>query len=114
MAVILANTTLSARKKQHAYAKDAQGTRVAQVTYLDPVGPFPGSVLEPPDGDASTATPWSLRADMRLWPLRPDDELTDGDGRTFIVRGAKRVRLPGYDDIDYVQVKADLSPPYTP
>lgn len=113
MAVILANTTLSARRKVHQYEKDSHGVSVASTEWGAPTEAFPGAVVVPPDGPTQNV-PWRIRADVQLWPLYPDDELTTDDDRKFIVRTARLVQVPGYPDVDYIQVTGDLTPPYVP
>jgi len=113
VAVILANTTLSARRKTHAYTRDAHGTPVAGVVWGAPLGPFPGATVEPANGPQDPV-PWKVRADVRLHPLQPDDELTDASKRVFIVRTARLIVVPGYDYVDHIEVTAELTPPYTP
>lgn len=113
MAVILPNTTLTARKKEHTYSRDAHGVPVADVSWGAPTGAFPGAVVEP-EGGPQANVPWRIRADVRLGPLAPDDELTTADGRVFIVRTARLTRVPGYDYVDHIAVTGELTPPYVP
>lgn len=112
MAVVLANTTLSARRKEHTYDRDARGVPTAAATWTDPTDASPGAVHSPESGPDSPDL-WSIRADMALWPLRADDELTDADGRVFIVATARSVQVPGCDFVDHIQVRASLAPPAT-
>lgn len=113
MAVILPNTTLTARRKTHTYSRDAHGVPVAGAEWGAPVGPFPGAVVIP-EGGPQANVPWRIRADSRLGPLQPDDELTTADGRVFIVRTARETVVPGYDYVDFIAVTAELTPPYVP
>ena len=113
MAVILPNTTLSARRKQHSFERDAHGTPVAHVEWSAPSDALPGALHEPEDGP-HVQVPWKFRADVRLGPLQPLDELTDALGRTFIVRTARLVVVPGYDYVDHIKGTAELNPPAVP
>ena len=113
MAVMMPNTTLTLRRKTHQYAEDAHGVRVATVGWGAPVGPFPGAVVLPEDGDTSAA-PRRILADPRLAPITPDDELTDAQGRVYIVRSA-RAALDGFTpELDHVACTGELTPPYVP
>ena len=113
MAVLFPNTELTARRKQHVYERDAHGSPVPAVGFSDPIGPFPGALIIPDAGETANV-PWRIRADVRLGPLLPDDELTTSDGRVFIVRTARKCTLLGYDDVDYIAVTGELDPPYSP
>ena len=113
MAVMMPNTTLTLRRKEHQYEEDSHGVPVAKATWGAPVGPVVGAVATPEDGDTSAA-PRRFRADMALHPIRPDDELTDAEGRVYIVRTARKNVVPGYDYLDHVGGTAELTPPYVP
>ena len=79
----------------------------------DPIGPYDGAVIEPDDTTPAQAA-YRLRVDPRCHPMRPDDEVTDDEGRTFVVRTAKLVSVPGNDAVDFIRVTADLDPPQVP
>lgn len=113
MAVILPNTTLTLRRKTHDYAEDAHGVPVAGAGWSAPIGPYPGAVVLPEDG-ATSAAPRRVRADIRLDPIKPDDELTDADGNVYIVRTARASRFPGPAYLDHIACTAELTPPYVP
>lgn len=115
MAVILPNTTLTARvRAQHPMERDARGRAVARPTETWTThGPNPGAVTEPDGQDGPNGGPWRLRADPSLPDLRPLDTLTDATGRVFVIREAKRVAVPGASDVDFIRVLADLEPPRT-
>ena len=113
MAVVLPNTMLTARRKEHQFKRDAHGASVPSVEWSDPSVPLPGALVIPEGGEQSNV-PWRIRADLGLLPLLPEDELTTADGRTFIVRTVKPVVVPDYPDVDYLAVTAELDPPYSP
>lgn len=103
MAVLLPDRSVSATVYPHTFGRDAMGSPVRDTT---PVvrGPYPGAARELVDGS------WTLRVDTRLWPLREDDELSDGTS-TWVVRTATVNKVPGHSDVDYVAVTATLQPP---
>lgn len=113
MAVILPNAQLTVRKRAHQFARDAHGLPVADTATLDPEGPNPGAVVEP-DDTTPAQSPYRLRVDPSHHELRPDDEIDDAQGRTFIVRTARLVTVPGNDAVDFIRVTADLDPPKVP
>lgn len=113
MAVILPNAQLTVRKRAHQFARDEHGTPVAGDTWSDPEGPTPGGIVAPDDLTPAQAA-YRLRVDPAHWPLRADDEITDEDGRVFIVRTATKVSVPVDDAVDFIRVTADLDPPQVP
>lgn len=113
MAVMMPNTTLTLRRKEHSYSEDSHGVKVAGASWSAPVGPVVGAIVTPEDGDTSAA-PRRFRADIALDPISPDDELTDAEGRVYIVRTARRNVVPGYDYLDHIGGTAELTPPYSP
>jgi hypothetical protein len=113
MAVILPNAHLTVRKRAHAFARDAHGLPVAGASTVTTEGPTPGAVVEP-DDTTPAAAPYRLRLDPSHWPVRPDDEVEDDQGRKFIVRTARKVAVPVDDAVDFIRVTADLDPPEVP
>lgn len=114
MAVLLPNAQLTARRRAHTFSRDAHGLPVADTAWGDPIGPFPGAVVEPDDLSTTAQNQYRLRVDPRCGDLREDDEITDDTGRKFIVRTARLVSVPGQDDVDFIRVTADLDPPKVP
>ena len=113
MAVLLCNTQLRVRRKTRRYARDEHGMPVAAAAFEPDSPAYPGAIVEPPDGESSTTMPWTARADVRLWPIGPDDVLVDSDEREFVVRTSKKVVIPGYGFVDFIKIGCDASPPYT-
>lgn len=93
--------------------RDARGARVVAPADETGVarGPHPGAVAEPDVDTGPEGGGWRIRADVRLGPLTIGDRLTDDQGRTFYVRTAKDVKVPGVPDVDFIRVLADLDPP---
>lgn len=112
MAVMLANAQLTAHARAHQFARDAHGFPVAGAVTVTTTGPFPGAITEPEE--LTGTAPYRLRLDPRHSDLREDDEVTDGLGRKFIVRAARRIKIPGDDAVDFIRVTADLDPPKVP
>jgi hypothetical protein len=113
MAVVLANCALTAHIVAHPVTRDARGkpvvTRAAETVTVR--GPYPGAVTEPDVDTGPEGGGWRIRADVALGPLTTGDKLTDDQGRTFYVREAKTVQVPGVPDVDFIRVTADLDPP---
>jgi hypothetical protein len=104
VAVLLPDRTLSARKRPHPVPRDGFGQPIpAGLAAATPA--YPGAAREQTERGS-----WSLRADVRLWPLNPGDELTDGT-TTWVVESALKQVVPGYDDVDFIQVIAVAEPP---
>jgi hypothetical protein len=113
MAVILPNAQLTVRRRAHQFGRDEHGTPVANTSWGPEEGPSAGAVVEPDDLTPAQA-PYRLRVDPAHWPLRADDEITDDQGRKFIVRTARKVEVPVDDAVDFIRVTADLDPPQVP
>lgn len=111
MPVLLPNTMLTAEVKTRPVARDPHGKPIVDTDAPPELrGPYPGHVDAPFDGEDST-NQWTIRADERMWELRPDDVLIDSEGRRFVIRSAKLEQLVGYPHADYIGVTADLDPP---
>lgn len=105
MAVLMPNCALGAVVRAHPLKRDARGRAVATSADAATIrGPFPASVYEQPDHT------WTIRTDIRLWPLEAGDTLTDGT-RNWIVLTARAVQVPGVPDVDCVTITATLDPP---
>ena len=115
MAVVLPNALLTARiRAQHPMTRDARGRAVATSgDAWTEHGPWPCAITEPDGPQGPTGGPHRIRVDPRCPDLRELDELTDANGRKFIIREAKRVAVPGAPDVDFIRVQADLEPPRT-
>lgn len=111
MAVVMPNADLTAHKRAHPASRDAHGLPVLGPAPA-PIGPYPGAVVEPDDLTSGQA--YRLRVDPAVGELRPGDAITDEQDRTFIVRTARLVSIPGQDDVDFIRVNADMDPPKVP
>jgi hypothetical protein len=110
MAVVLPNATLTAYVLHHPWERDANGVPVPPNPNVKgaPRGPWPGSVLEQPDGT------WTVRLDPRVWPVKEGDTISDDTGRTWTLTSTRHHQVPGCPDVDYVQATATLNPPEVP
>ncbi|MGL5816654.1 MAG: hypothetical protein ACRCYR_03755 [Phycicoccus sp.] len=112
MSVVLPNAMLRAEVRAHPLVRDARGELVTgRGETVEHRGPLPGAVT-PSDGDTGPeGGGWRLRADCALGPLTEGDTLVDEHDRSFRVRTAREVKVPGASDADFIRVSADLDPP---
>ncbi len=110
MAVMLPNAQITAHVRSHAWTRDAHGTPVPTGTdTITARGPFPCNLVRKDGGEA-----WACRLDPRMDPLRPGDELTDGDRVWTIGPGVTFHEIPGCSYIDYIEATAVLNVPEVP
>lgn len=115
MAVLFPNHQVRTASHLHPMVRDAHGQPIttAEPEWSDA---HPGSILERPGLDPNRGQEWTVKLDPAHWPLEEDDFLTCEDGRVWVIKEPRFVKIEHYGTelIWHIQGTAILKVPEVP